>query len=236
MDINLETNIRFALKSMLLRKAFMKEKVAIATVSGKAYFYLVCELKKRNIPFFSLVPGQPIPAEVKVVITTEKEKPQINHQKVLIYTDNSDLDRLISRAVRILQGIETYNRLTIGIDPGEVMGFAVIADGTVIDTENCFNIKDTLKKIERVLRDVDLNSTTVTIKIGNGFPECRDELLEALDNCLPPETVIEVVSEAGTNRPIHTHRRGVRDIVSAIRIAGRSGHIYHRGKSDEPNG
>jgi hypothetical protein len=46
---------------------------------------------------------------------------------------------------------------------------------------------------------------------------------------------LEVVSEAGTNRPLknNKHRRGLRDIASAIRIAGRAGHIYPRKKTGE---
>jgi hypothetical protein len=46
----------------------MKEKAAVATLQGKAYFLIVNELKEQNIPFISLVPGEPIPAEVKVSI------------------------------------------------------------------------------------------------------------------------------------------------------------------------
>ena len=41
----------------------MKEKVAVATVSGTAYFLLVNELKERGIDFLSIIPGQPLPAE-----------------------------------------------------------------------------------------------------------------------------------------------------------------------------
>ena len=59
----------------------MKAKVAVATVSGKTYFLVVNELKERNMEFLSLVPGDPVPAEAKVVITTEKEKHLISHEK-----------------------------------------------------------------------------------------------------------------------------------------------------------
>ena len=62
----------------------MNFKVAVATVSGKAYFLLVNELKEKNIPFLSLVPGDPVPAEAKVVITTEQEKRLINHERILV--------------------------------------------------------------------------------------------------------------------------------------------------------
>jgi hypothetical protein len=61
------------------------------------------------------------------------------------------------------------------------------------------------------------------------------ELIEAFDQNLPPEVVLQVVSEAGTNRPLNhnKHRRGLRDIASAIRIAGRAGHIYPRRNAGE---
>ena len=76
----------------------------------------------------------------------------------------------------------------------------------------------------------------VSVKIGNGVPAYKN-LLATLDSALPPEVVLEAVSEAGTNRNIseNKHRRGLRDIVSAIRIAGRVGYVYPRRKTDESN-
>ena len=62
-----------------------RAKIAVATVSGKAYYKLVNELKNRDIPFLSLVPGDSIPQSIKVVVTTEKEKPLIDHQRILVY-------------------------------------------------------------------------------------------------------------------------------------------------------
>jgi hypothetical protein len=49
--------------------------------------------------------------------------------------------------------------------------------------------------------------------------------------------VLESVSEAGTSRYQNEtkNRRGLRDIVSAIRIAGRNGHAFQRRKTDEQN-
>jgi len=211
----------------------MKAKVAVATVSGKAYFLIVNTLKERNIPFISLVPGETVPTEVKAVITTEKEKHRINHEKVLVYDSETELGSLINEVMKILQGKETYEKIVISIDPGEVFGLAVIADGKVNETGNCFSIQEVLKKAENILRNVDVSLTAVTIKIGNGVPAYK-ELIEAFDLALPLEVALEVVSEAGTNRALNhdKHRRGLRDIASAIRIAGRAGHIYPRRKSD----
>jgi hypothetical protein len=215
----------------------MKAKVAVATVSGKAYFLIVNGLRERNMDFLSLIPGDSVPTEVKVVITTEKEKHLINHERILVYDSETEPDSVVNEAVKILQGKESYEKIVIGIDPGEVFGLAVVADGKVNETENCFSAQEVLNKIKYILRDVDVSSTAVSIRIGNGVPAYKN-LLETLDDALPPEVVLEAVSEAGTNRYIseNKHRRGLRDIVSAIRIAGRAGHVYVRRKTDESNG
>ncbi len=212
----------------------MKAKVAVATVSGKAYFLIVNQLKEENMPFISLVPGETVPTEVTVVITTEKEKHRINHEKILVFNSETEPDTIASEVRKILQGKEAYEKIVIGVDPGEVFGLAVIADGKVDETGNCFSIQEALAKISSVVKSVDFASTAVTIKIGSGVPTYK-ELLETLDAALPPEVALEVVSEAGTNRPLNhdKHRRGLRDIASAIRIAGRAGHIYPRRKTLE---
>ena len=214
----------------------MKAEVAVATVSGKAYFLIVNKLRERNIAFISLIPGEPVPTEVKVVITTNQEKHRINHEKILVYDGETDSDTVVNEVMKILQGKEVYEKIVIGIDPGEVLGLAVIADGKVFETENCFSIQEVLNKIRNTIKNVDFSLTAVSIKIGKGVPAYKD-LLEALDLALPLEVVLEVVSEAGTNRALNEnkHRRGLRDIASAIRIAGRVGYIYSRRKTVEAN-
>jgi len=215
----------------------MKAKVAVATVSGKAYFLIVNGLRERNMAFLSLIPGDSVPTEVKVIITTEKEKHLINHERILVYDSETEPDTVVNEVVKILQGKESYEKIVIGIDPGEVFGLAVLADGRVNETENCFSVQEVLNKIKNIIKDIDVSSTVVSVRIGNGVPAYKD-LLETLDAALPPEVILEVVSEAGTNRHINEnkHRRGLRDIVSAIRIAGRVGYVYPRRKTDESNG
>ena len=212
----------------------MKAKVAVATVAGKAYFLLINELKERNIDFLSVVPGEPVPAEAKVVITTEKEKPLISHEKILVYDTVTEPSAIVNEAVKVLEGKESYEKIVIGIDPGEVTGLAVIADGKVNQTRACVTIQEITNEVSVIIKNLNLAATRVSVKIGNGVPVYK-EMLAALDSLLPPEVVLERVSEAGTDKPAKKgkHRRGLRDIASAIRIAGREGHIYPRGKMRE---
>lgn len=212
----------------------MKAKIAVATVQGKPYFLIVNKLKERNIPFISLVPGETVPADVKVVLTTKKEMQKIRHENIVVYSGESELERVVGELMKMLQGKKTYEQIVVGIDPGEVFGLAVVADGKIIETATCFNISDVVARICSMMENVDASSAIVTIKVGNGIPTYK-ELLVTLDCALPVQVVLEVVSEAGTNRVLsdNKHRRGLRDIASAIRIAGRAGFIYRRRKSRE---
>ena len=214
----------------------MKAKIAVATVSGKAYYLIVSELKRKNTPFLSLIPKEPIPIEIKVVITTEKEQPQIHHEKVLVYKEGMEPEALINEALQIIQGKEHYEKIVIGVDPGEIFGLAALVDGKVIETGNCFSVEETLTKIKDILKNIEkIPATSVSVKVGDGVRSYKEKLLRVLDDALPSNVMLESVSEAGTDRYLSEtkHRRGLRDIVSAIRIAGRNGHTFTRRKTDE---
>jgi len=216
----------------------MKAKIAVATVSGKAYYLIVSELKRKNVPFLSLTPNDPIPIEIKVVITTEEEQHLINHEKILVYQDGVEPEALINEALQIVQGKEYYEKIVIGVDPGEVFGLAVLADGKVIETGNCFSVEETSNRIRNILGNLGKTPiTSVSVKVGDGVPMYKEKLLQILDNALPLNVMLESVSEAGTDRYLSEtkHRRGLRDIVSAIRIAGRNGYTFPRRKTNESN-
>ena len=214
----------------------MKEKVAVATIDGKAYFLIVNKIRERNITFLSLIPGDPVSSEVKVVITTEKETHLIEHQKKLVFTNEQELDILVSQVEKILQGKEEYKKVIVGIDPGEAIGLAVIADGKVIEESNCFTTKELIDAINKTTRTINFSVTNVLVKIGNGVTIYKD-LIEALDEALLPKIKLEVVNEAGTNRPLKENKRSrrVRHISSAKRIAGRIGYFFVRRKTIATN-
>jgi hypothetical protein len=206
----------------------MNEKVAVATVEGKAYFLIVNKLQEQNISFLSLVPGESVPAEVKVAITTPKEENLVKHEKTLILKDDSDLDCLVSEVKKILEGKVAYGRIVVGIDPGEAVGLAVLADGKLIEEGNCYSTQEVIINITKTLKNVNFSQTNVSVKIGNGVP-VYNKILEALDKALPKQVALEVVNEKGTNKPLKNgHSREIRHISSAIRIAGRTGQIVNR--------
>lgn len=214
----------------------MKAKIAVATVSGRAYYELVNELKKRGLPFLSLTPYDAVPLDIAVVLTTSPESHLIKHSKVLIYDEQADPAVVVNDAVRIVEGRGTPDTISVGVDPGKTFGLAVLSDGNVLETSTCASVHETVNAILKILES---SAASVRIvKVGGGAPSYTRELLPLLDKALPKDVVIEVVSEAGTSRFIgeNVHRRGLRDAMSAVKIAERRGQPFKREAEDEANG
>jgi len=207
----------------------MKAKIAVATVSGKAYYKLVNELKSRRMAFLSLKPWDSVPLDIDVVITTERERDVVKHPKVLIYEDNLDPAIIIDEAVRLIQGKKNYERVVVGIDPGETFGVAILGDGNIIETFSCSSSEEVVNAILHAFRNIPASINVV--KVGDA-PIYTEELLHSLDDALPENVTIEIVSEAGTSHFTEDiiHRRGIRDMMSAAMIAGRKGQSFWRKK------
>lgn len=205
----------------------MKGKVAVATVQGKVYYLVVNALAENGISFYSLIPGEHVPTRAKLVITTEEERVKVEYPKILVFHDESELETMILEVKRALLGKEVCDKIVIGIDPGEAIGLAVLADGKLIEEGNFYTNREIVNAILKIVRTINFEATKVFIKIGNGVPVYRT-LLYDLDEVLPPEVNLEVVGEAGTNRPLTAHSRKIRHISSAIRIAARTGRLIAR--------
>jgi hypothetical protein len=208
----------------------MKAKIALATVSGKAYYKLVRELKRRSVSFLSLTPRDPIPLTIKAVITTETERHLVKHPNVLVFNEETDATPVVDEAIKTVQGKKNFEKIVVGVDPGETFGLAILGDGNVLETFTCSSSEETVSTVLRMLEKPQ--SITSIVRIGKGAPLYTKQLLDLLDEALPEEVEIEVVSEEGTSRfgRETVHRRDVKDVMSAIRIAERKGNIFHRKK------
>ena len=211
----------------------MNAKIAVATVSGKAYYHLVNELKARGLPFLSLTPYDTIPVDIKIVITTENERHLINHSNIMVFEETMDPTTIVNEAVRSVKGRRNHDTITVGVDPGKTFGIAVLSNGNVLETMVHSSVEQTANTVLDVLTKNP--ATAYVVKVGDGAPEYTRVLLSQLDETLPKDAAIEIVSEAGTSRFAKetVHRRGLRDAMSAVKIAERRGRPFHRGKGKQ---
>ncbi len=211
----------------------MEAKVAVATVSGKAYYFLVNELKARGIDFLSLTPYESIPMTVQVVITTEKEREFIKYPVVLIYQEGAPPVDIIDEAAKLIRGKKTFQTISIGVDPGKTFGIAVLSDGSVLETLTCASLEETANVIAEVFEKHQ--AAVRVVKVGNLAPSYTTEFLPLLDEILPTDITIEVVREDGTSRlgSQTVHKRRLRHVMAAVKIAERRGHMYQRKEATE---
>ena len=206
----------------------MKAKIAVATVDGRAYYELVTELHRRGLPFLSLKPWDPVPLDIKVVLTTRNESSQIEHPKILTFEHESNPESVVDKATLTVQGKQGYEKVVVGVDPGKTCGIAVLGDNTVLATRAASNIEDASSLVVDSLKRFP--AQVKVVRVGDGPVEYTKTLLDSLDKTLPEETLMEIVSEAGTSRLTRSsaNRRVLKDTVSAIKIAGRNGHLFSR--------
>jgi predicted RNase H-like nuclease (RuvC/YqgF family) len=207
----------------------MEAKIAVATVSGKAYYLLVKALKERKIDFLSLTPFENVPFNVKVVITTEAERKHIKHPSTVVYRENTDPSAIVDEAIKLIDGKKTFDTLVVGLDPGKTFGLAVIFDGKVAKTYTCSSEDEAVKTVVRVFSEEQEPGVRV-LKVGSSPPASSSNLLSLFDDMLPKDVAIEVVQEAGTTHfsGQTVHKRRLKHVMAAIKIAERHGQIYKR--------
>lgn len=211
----------------------MEAKIAVATVSGKAYYMLVDRLKACKVDFLSLTPYDEVPLNIEVVITTPAESKYVKHPKVLIYEENTDPATVVDEAVKLVKGRKGFETIIVGVDPGKTFGIAVLSNRNVLETLTCESAEEA---VDAAVEIFSKNQAAVRVmKVGSWSQSHTAELLPKLDLALPQDVTIEIVREAGTSHFIGQtkHTRKARHTMAAIKIAERRGHVYKRAGATE---
>lgn len=205
----------------------MRIQIAVATVSGRTYYEFVNELNRKKLSFLSLKPWDPIPFNIKVVLTTQEESKKISHPNILFFGEKINPESIIDEALLIIMGKKQYNKVIIGVDPGETCGIAIVCDNKVLETmtttmEDAANL--VIKNLKRFPAEKKI------VRVGDGNPVESKKLLKSFILYLSEDISLELVQEAGTSRISNKsfNRRILRDSISAIKIAGRTGRKLER--------
>ena len=180
----------------------MMREIGILTTSGKAYYKLVSEFRRRGLQFISLIPKEVIPFYVKVVITTESERENIDFSEILIYDESTDPSTVVDDAVQLLRGKKDFREIILGIDPGQRVGLAVLGDGIILKTMELTNIQEKVEEIIQILTETKAKKKIV--RIGNGVKKEQKKLIKLLNEELPHNIIIESVEEDGVSMDVRS--------------------------------
>jgi hypothetical protein len=151
-----------------------------------------------------------IPSDVGVVITSHREVANIQFPKVVIA---SDTETTINEALRLFNGRARYERVVVGIDPGQEPGIAVVVDGIVAAV-----YRVPMDQVAEVVERIKQTYSDVLVKVGNGARLIRTQIV---NNLVAQGSPVELVDECGTSPHLGRGTAGtvISDIVAAVNIA-----------------
>lgn len=184
--------------------------LGLLTANFSVYYDLVQALRARGVPFVPLAPGEPIPIQVGVVVTTAEEAHAVDHPLVVPFTTPDDT---IAEALRMLHAPGPFRTCVIGIDPGERPGVAVLADGRVLRLVHARTPEAVQDVVHHVLST--LPAERFVVRIGNGAPTFRDRILNTIGGV---DATLELVDERRST-PSDYGTPAERDTGAATNIA-----------------
>ena len=196
--------------------------IGLATEDPRTFFEMLQALRSRGVKFMCLEPGEPMPANVGAVITTEREREKIPFDRVVTDPNPSSA---IARAQMMLSSDSAVRDLVIGIDPGVRPGVAVVGDGMVITKHLAESPESVGPLVDDVVREYP--DANLTVRIGHGDRTNRNRIFNTLWD---EGHRLEIVDERNTTTRSHTP-----DEDAAVEIAMTPGYRPRKRQDTEPS-
>lgn len=203
--------------------------LGIYTKDFSLYHDIIKVLKNRKLSYVSLTSLNNIPNKIGVILTSQKESQYIKSQKTINVDVYDSIDHAIDLAMQKLTGKEIYSKISIGIDPGERPGIAIVGDDILIQKIQIDSPEKVVNKITHFLKIYP--SKEAYIRIGHGSIIIRNRIINSLISLKIP---IEIVDETRTTPP-QQKGRSERDREAAAAIALLSGGKVQKSLPLEPS-
>lgn len=209
------------------RHARCVRRIGVLTSDFALYHDAIRALREADLAFVSLAFGSAPDPSVGVVLTSWRDAvagslpPALPVVAVgLDEKGQEDLAGAISQAVRVLEGVRAYGDLVIGIDPGQRPGVALVADGRLVHASQVYRVAAAAERVRELLAQSP--HRTALVRIGDGAPRERDEIVADLWALREEGVRLEVVDESGTTPPAGKLPWPA-DVAAAIAIARTAG-------------
>ncbi|RLF61413.1 MAG: hypothetical protein DRN25_00320 [Thermoplasmata archaeon] len=187
--------------------------VAVVTRDPEFYYEIIKHLKKMRVKYLVLDPNQPIPSNIKIILTTRKEKRKIKFPKVI----SGKVEEVIDQYKKICR--KEFNEIIVGIDPGSKPGIAVLGDGRLLELKRLSSPENIVEYLRELFSKMYAEKKRIKVGRGGGTYKLR------IINTLRREFNIDIeeVDESGTTPQAKKKRE--KDIIAAMFIAVKKGKI-----------
>ncbi len=185
--------------------------VGLVTTDMRLYHSLVPLLETHGLRVLGLRPEEDVPESIRVLLAgPPDDERSIALRKEPEATLLAVLQRLDERPTA--EG--GYRVVTFGIDPGETIGLAVVADDSPLMVAEAHGPRDAALRL--AAWTTGLWTRRLRVHIGSGSPIIRDALVNECQRAMP-EAHVAIVSEEATSPA--SPRTGSRHADAAVRIA-----------------
>ena len=182
--------------------------VALVTDDFRLYYRLVPFLESQGLRVLVLRPGEAVPASVQCLLGGPPEDPR----SVPLRADPEAV--LLSAHCHLDTAHIGYKRVIFGLDPGKVIGLAVVADGRWLLVAEAMSVQEAVDRVATWAGG--LAARSMEAHVGAGAPEVGRRLLADLRARLPNASCSLVPEEDTTpGSPV----TGSRHTDAAVQIA-----------------
>ncbi len=185
--------------------------VALVTDDFRVYHEYAPYLESKGIRVLGLKPGEPVPASVRVLLAG----PEGDRRSVPLRADReATLLALYSALDERPTARAGYSRVVFGVDPGHVIGLAVLADGAWLHVAEARSPEEAVARVASW--STGLSARAWEVHVGDGHPKTGRRMLAGMKAALPQARVLLVPEQATSPfRPV----TGSRHTDAAIHIA-----------------
>ncbi len=222
-------------------KLLNNAEVGVATKEGRSYFRITSLLNKIRVPYVDVILGNPAPIKgisarshsdqmirnLKIVVTTRKERLQIVSSNVVCVEDlGDDVGVAKERLFSMLYPIKDSDWFVVGIDPGERTGVVAFMSHLEVESLVFASVDETVNRVSELINNAPMVKKVV--KIGSGIPLLADQIAKRLELRYRQQLRIQLVDERGTSALNSRAKARIetRDQRSAKLIAFREGRDY----------
>lgn len=189
--------------------------VALVTDDFRLYHELAPYLESKGVRVLGLKPGEAVPPSVRVLLGG----PEGDHRTVALRQDREATLLAVYAALDerpTARAAGGYQRVVFGVDPGHVIGLAVLADGTGLHVAEARSPEEAVRRLSAWAGA--LRAQRFDVNVGDGHPVSGRLLVRELRAALP-QARVRLVPEEKTSpfRPVTESRH----TDAAIHIARR---------------
>lgn len=187
--------------------------VALVTDDLRTYHHLAPLFESHGVQLLGLRPDEEVPASVLALLngpdTDSRSLPVLDDGEATLLAVLQRLDERPTAAIP-----PGYSHVVFGVDPGDTIGLAVVADGAALMVAEAHDPEDAVRRLRRWQHG--LVSTHWSIHVGDGAPNVG-KLIHSASATHLPDAPCHFIHEARTTPK--SPLTGSRHADAAIHIA-----------------